>query len=290
MTSLAVSLPRTIAKPFVWLALFVLAVLATQSAPLSVVLLGYVYAAMHRRITGEPIDGIRARIKLGITGALTLSSVTLVPGLLWAFAWHAGWDNSFNKGYEQAGVGPGTGLLGVAVFLLIMPYVQIAQARHAATNDWRTFYRFRENLRMWTGAPLGALMLPLVYAAAGLPLFLLFSLPTFLPQMTNYADVTDAAVLDRIRAWYLIGGALFVGLLFGVKRAVARVYVNAERAKPKRRRLRLALFYPIAAALWFFVVAELFIGQFLNYHGPQGWLNLPLIQLPWVNRVPMLAG
>ncbi len=282
----ATSFPRTLARPFVWLALFLLAIIATQSPITSVVLLGFVYARMHRQITGNAIEGVWARIKFGTAGALTLASVTLIPGMMWAFAWHAGWANSFNKGYEQAAIGPLTGLLGIAIFMLIMPYVQIAQSQHAATADWRAFYRFRENMKLWSGAPISAALLPILYALAGLPIFLLFVLPTFLPQMTNYADTTNAEVLERIRAWYFLGGALFVALLFGVKRVVAWVYIRAAAATRRHTRLRLVIGYPIVAALWFFVVAELFIGQFLNYHGPVGWLNLPLIQLPWVNRVP----
>ncbi|MCZ6642947.1 MAG: hypothetical protein O7F71_15325 [Gammaproteobacteria bacterium] len=286
MSAVAASLPRTIARPFIWLALFVLAILATQSPITSVVLLGFVYARLHLRITGNAIVGLWAKIKFGVAGTLTLASLTLIPGILWTFAWHAGWDNSFNKGYEQAAVGPLTGVLGIVIFLLIMPYVQIAQASHMATGDWRAFYRIRENLKLWSGAPISAALLPVLYALAGLPLFLLFALPTFLPQMTNYADVTDAEVLGRLRAWYLLGGLLFVPLLFGIKRAVVWVYLRAVTATPRHTRLRLVICYPIVAALWFLVVAQLFGGQFINNHGAQGWLNLPLIQLPWVNRVP----
>ena len=283
---MATSLPQTISRPFIWLALFVLAILATQNPITSVVLLGFVYARMHQNITGRAIEGLWARIKFGAAGTLTLASLTLVPGILWASAWHAGWDNSFNKGYEQAAVGPLTGLTGVAFFLLIMPYLQIAQSQHAATGDWRSFYRIRENLKIWSGAPISAALLPVLYALAGLPIFLLFALPLFLPQMTNYADATDGEVLERLQAWYFLGGAMFVVLLFSVKRVVVWVYLRAAAATPHHTRLRLFVCYPIVAALWLFVVAELFIGQFLNYHGPQGWLNLPLIQLPWVNRIP----
>ncbi|MCZ6852282.1 MAG: hypothetical protein O7G86_00060, partial [Gammaproteobacteria bacterium] len=78
----------------------------------------------------------------------------------------------------------------------------------------------------------------------------------------------------------------FVPLLFGIKRAVVWVYLRAVTATPRHTRLRLVICYPIVAALWFLVVAQLFGGQFINNHGAQGWLNLPLIQLPWVNRVP----
>ena len=217
-TETAISFPRVIARPFVWLALFLLAIVATQSPITSVVLLGFVYARMHRRITGDAIDGVWAKIKLGIAGTLTLASLTLIPGILWTFSWHAGWDNSFNKGYEQASIGPLTGLLGVAIFLVIMPYVQIAQSQHVATGDWRAFYRIRENMKLWSGAPLSAALLPILYALAGLPIFLLFALPAFPPQMTSYVDTTDAEVLGRLRAWYFLGGALFVVLLFGIKR------------------------------------------------------------------------
>ncbi len=38
--------------------------------------------------------------------------------------------------------------------------------------------------------------------------------------------------------------------------------------------------------LWFVFVAQIFIGQFLNYHPLGGWLNQPLVQLPWFHYLP----
>ena len=166
MTTQTMTTVHVVTRPFVWLVSVVLALVATQSALLSVILLGYVYASMHRYLVGDELgdtfrERVWQRVKLGVAGWLTMSSLALLPGILWAGAWWAGWDNSFNKGYEQASVGPLVGVGGVVLFLLLMPYLQIAQARHAETLDWRCVYRFRENLKIWTGAPFAAALLPI---------------------------------------------------------------------------------------------------------------------------------
>ena len=38
--------------------------------------------------------------------------------------------------------------------------------------------------------------------------------------------------------------------------------------------------------VWFTFVAQIFIMQFFNYLGAPGWLNQPLVQLPWFHHVP----
>ena len=290
MTTQTMTTMHVATRPFVWAVSVLLALIATQSAVLSVVLLGYVYASMHRYLGGGELgdtfrERVWQRVKLGVAGWLTISSLTLLPGILWAGAWWAGWDNSFNKGYEQASVGPLVGVAGVVLFLALMPYLQIAQARHAETLDWRCVYRFRENLRIWIGAPFAAALLPIAYGAVGFVLFLLFSLPAFLPHMAQHVDITEPQVAERIKAWYAAGGLAFLGGLFMVKRLTAWVYKKAQLRAGQVSRWRL-LMYPIVALMWFAVVAEIFIGQFLNYHGNVGWLNQPLMQLPFVNRMP----
>ena len=64
----------------------------------------------------------------------------LPVGALWLLSWWGGWQNSFHKGYEQAWVGPVVGLLGIGLFLPVMTYVPLAQARQAATGSWRAFW------------------------------------------------------------------------------------------------------------------------------------------------------
>jgi hypothetical protein len=39
-------------------------------------------------------------------------------------------------------------------------------------------------------------------------------------------------------------------------------------------------------AIWYSFVAQIFASEFLNSHLAQGWLNQPLVQLPWFNYIP----
>lgn len=41
-----------------------------------------------------------------------------------------------------------------------------------------------------------------------------------------------------------------------------------------------------AVFLWFTFTAQIYIGQFFNYIPVVGWLNQPLVQLPWIRYVP----
>lgn len=42
----------------------------------------------------------------------------------------------------------------------------------------------------------------------------------------------------------------------------------------------------IALVFWFLVVAQIFAAQFFNHLPVQGWLNQPLIQVPWYRYIP----
>jgi hypothetical protein len=42
----------------------------------------------------------------------------------------------------------------------------------------------------------------------------------------------------------------------------------------------------VLALVWFSFVAQIYISEFLNYHGGRGWMNQPLVQLPWFHYVP----
>jgi hypothetical protein len=41
--------------------------------------------------------------------------------------------------------------------------------------------------------------------------------------------------------------------------------------------------------IWFGFVAQIYISEFLNYHSGIGWLNQPLVQLPWFRYFPKAA-
>jgi hypothetical protein len=42
----------------------------------------------------------------------------------------------------------------------------------------------------------------------------------------------------------------------------------------------------LAVLLWFTFVTQIFVAEFLMYHQMQGWLNQPLVQLPWFRYIP----
>jgi hypothetical protein len=42
----------------------------------------------------------------------------------------------------------------------------------------------------------------------------------------------------------------------------------------------------LVGLVWFSFVAQIYITEFFNYHQAQGWLNQPLVQLPWFSYLP----
>ena len=40
------------------------------------------------------------------------------------------------------------------------------------------------------------------------------------------------------------------------------------------------------ALIWFSFVAQIYVSEFLNYHNGLGWMNQPLVQLPWFHYLP----
>jgi hypothetical protein len=42
----------------------------------------------------------------------------------------------------------------------------------------------------------------------------------------------------------------------------------------------------ILVAVWFSFVAQIYISEFINYHSGLGWINQPLVQLPWFRYLP----
>ncbi|MEJ2131355.1 MAG: hypothetical protein P8Y95_06990 [Gammaproteobacteria bacterium] len=272
--------------------------------------------AWARAMTASLLKNLRR----GVTAALTLWSITLPGCVLMLFAWYDGWNNSFIKGYENAPVGPLTGILGLVLFAVAASYVPMAQARHAASDQWRAFFEVRTNLILIRTRAFAAAGLAAGYLAASVPVTLIFTLPGFLPQMgfmsERYATMSDAEVLSYLEGWYFWGGLVFVSLLVLLKRAGAHLYAgalvrgiergfvrleslsefersqlvrlgvgNAAASTPGRRR-RGILVLILLTVPWILLTVEIFVAQFFTYQASHGWLNQPLLQLPWMNYVP----
>lgn len=110
---------------------------------------------------------------------------------------------------------------------------------------------------------------------------------------TAMARVYAGAVLRAVQ-----GGALGEEELAESEwRILHRLELLQRRpAPPQSRWIRLARWAATRSAavvgavatgsLWLAFVAQIYVSEFLNYHPVVGWLNQPLVQLPWFRYVP----
>jgi hypothetical protein len=251
---------------------------------------------------------------LAVTYAVTLPGVALM-----AFSWRYGWDNSFNKGYEQAYIGPTLGVSGLFLFMLSMLYVPMAQAqlaidgRRAAFFHWRIVWAaLRCHLR-------GALLLAFAYIAASLPIQLFFIAVLFRFNADATADLSDAELRKALEGHFFLAGMVGLPLFAWVRLRAARTYaegvlsaLRAGRIAPEHaaaipavaalresigtpspsrigtvlRRTTLAPALALLLVIWFGFGAQIYIKQFLNYVPLSGWLNQPLVHAPWLRYIP----
>ncbi len=174
------------------------------------------------------INSYWLNLKLGLQGICNIWVLTMPAGLLWLFSWYDGWNNSFNKGHEQYYVGMIIGGIGIMLFMAVMFYVPMAQARQAVTGDWRSFYEFRlvwELIRRRWLASLGLALLALALSA---PVMALRILPAFFAQFDpSWMDKPPEEVATLLN-YYYFWSALAVFPAFVLLRwAGALVYGSA---------------------------------------------------------------
>lgn len=144
---------------------------------------------------GKRFRDFRANLALGFKAMANTWVITLVPSLLMLFSWEAGWDNSFNKGYEQAALGPTTGLMGIGLFIVAMFYLPMAQARLAISRESRTFYHFKHVRAVVRRQWWPCLLLALGYATLSLPIMVLGS---YLGLAAHETDITKPSSLSQM--------------------------------------------------------------------------------------------
>lgn len=307
---------------------FILGTLFTQTPVTAILLLGWLMSHMRhhalrtagisvprpRWFTGpatkkgklwRTFGGIWTILRRGIGATLSIFVATFPFAVFWLVAWWAGWENSFNKGYEQAFVGPLVGLLGIAVFAAIMVHLPLAMVHQSVTD--RAFSLFeiakvRSALShtgwgyvLWTAALL-FFALP-IFASRGLPVFGEGIIP-------GLADMSAGEVGQVKLAIKLFTGAYIFVVLVIMRRWSAIIFARAVaraawgrdveiwdgslvrgKAPPTRantpwrftRTIRMCLLL----ALWAAFAVLIFVGQFLN-HNWFVWLSHPFVFLPWV--------
>ena len=155
--------------------------------------------------------------------------LTLPGCVLWLFAWYDGWNNSFNKGYEQAAVGPLTGVLGIILFILAMFYVPMAQARQAATGQWRSFYHFKLVWTLIRRRWLACLGLAVLFSLLSIPVTILKTMPAFFPQMNDgrLLMMSDAEALQLLKTYFFWAGLVVFPSYVFLRLKAARIYAGS---------------------------------------------------------------
>jgi hypothetical protein len=259
---------------------------------------------------------------LGFQGVLNIALVTFPIGALWLLSWWGGWENSFNKGYEQAWVGPTVAFVGIGLFIPIMVFMPIAQAHQAVSGERQRFFDFKVLLPLLRRSPASLVALATAYGLAGAviaifhagPLGLINGLTDIDPSLFSAAVETSARRFVFATAFlaftlYMLL-RLFAGSIYargiaklvqkGViamddlpqfhRQAFEQLGIAASTAAPSNWSLGALMVWllaaPALAALWFGFVAELYISQFFNHYW-HGWMLHPLVQLPWFNPVTL---
>jgi hypothetical protein len=245
--------------------------------------------------------GLGANIRAGVSAALALAGLTLPFTLLWLGAWWAGWENSFNKGYEQAAVGPSVFLAGTALSLPLIAFLPLALAHAAVEGRAAAAFELRRLRAVaahagWRLPALGWLTL-----ALALPLFAGRGLPAFAGAMWDGLEGLSPEAVEVLRGWIALARAAWAFLALVLLRGIAaRLYAGAATAAAgadptlwaRTRARSAARFAPppprALRALWLLLALApglglgflILAGQFLN-HAWWLWLTHPFLLLPW---------
>lgn len=280
------------------------------------------------RLIRGVVHSLALNLKIGLQGIFNTWVLTMPACVLWLFAWYDGWNNSFNKGYEQAPIGPLTGIAGIILFIAAMLYVPMAQARQAASGDWRSFYQFSLIWGMVRRHWVACLFLAALYSLASLPVQVFKIALGFAPvNNPEIARFTSAEALDYLNGYFFRAAFTVLPLFIFVRFVAARIYARAvlvglqrgdlplrhlsEHEQTVLQRLDLVQVNPprsrhvlarvatktgswmaltaglaLTALVWFTFVAQIFISYFLAAQPVVGWLNQPLVQLPWFRYIP----
>ena len=229
--------------------------------------------------------GLWLNLVSGVRGFCALALATLPFTGLWLLSWWAGWENSFNKGYEQSWVGASLGLTGIAVSLIVLPHLPMALAHLAAERRWSALFEAGTIRRLAGLAGWRYALFSIVLVLGALPVFAMRSLPVFaeqiIPGLTGYSGdeiLQLAGTLSLFKAAYVF---LVSVLLRGWS---ARIYAYALLLATAGRdpgRVGSAVWMVFLVVVWFGLIAQLYVGQFMN-HNWTIWLNHPFVLLPWL--------
>lgn len=226
-------------------------------------------------------------LKDGATSCAGLAIVTMPHVSLITLSWWGGWDNSFNKGYEQAWIGPTVGLFGLALGAVVLAHVPMLTVHGAMERRISAYVELGTARRLIATVPWRYLALTLATVAASLPLALMQV--SFAFMAARRPDLDADGLRARGAAFHLAATAYLVIVLLMLRTWAARLYARAMAGEPNAARGRGRRRWPVALAMlltvigWASFLMLQYVAQFVN-HAWWGWINHPLIALPWVFR------
>ena len=191
------------------------------------------------------VNGLLKNLWLGFRAWFHSLVFLAVPSILMMVSWYSGWDNSFNKGYEQFAVGRQLGFLGLFLMVVVMFYLPMAQARFAMTQDTRSFYDFRVNRRLIRTQWLASLGLVVGYGIAGLPLMAADGLLGVIVGEKSAQDpnalseLTAAEALGFLESYFFWWGFYVFAAFVALRCWAARIYARGVRRATQRGRVRV---------------------------------------------------
>jgi hypothetical protein len=252
--------------------------------------------------------GLWDSVRAGVVSLVAVTIATLPFGALMLIGWWAGWENSFNKGYEQAWVGRTLAISGMAIAVVVLSHWPMMLAHYATERRLAAILEIGVVRRLIGRVRWRYAALTIVTVLSAPPLLLAQILPAFIekirPDLIDAGPAQVAAVAGR---WHLAATIYLVLALLVLRRWAARLYARAvlleqppsaqfahgiaraaglQVATPsiqRRRWISAAMAGLVTSAAWLVFVAALYIAQFAN-HAWWNWVNHPLIGLPWVFR------
>lgn len=194
----------------------------------------FTFATFSGRLGRELFRSLWLNLRIGVQGIFNTFLLTAPAGVLMLFSWYDGWNNSFSKGYEQAVVGPLTGALGIILFIVAMLYVPLAQARQAATGEWRAFHHYRLNWRLARRQWAAGVFIAGCYSLFTIPVAAERVLPMFLPQIhPSLASLTNEQAAKVLGTYFFWGSFVLFPLYVALRLMAGRIYATALLAAVK---------------------------------------------------------
>ena len=247
------------------------------------------------------LGGLGANIRSGLMALTALLVWTLPFSLFWLGAWWAGWENSFNKGYEQALVGPSVFLFGVLGAAVILPVLPLIFAHLSIEDRLSAAFELRRLRSVVAQAGWHIPALSILTTLCALPFAAARALITTATDVWPVLESMSPEQIAEIKVQITLALASLSFLsVWLIRSLAARIYTRAAarasgldpglwgRAHASKGAVAATRRIPILGALWYGLAMTssvglcvlILVGQFLD-HAWWRWLFHPALTLPW---------